>query len=126
MANIHTLVPSVNNICLLNHNQTGKKLCCQNAAGTLTTRRSHGGGDSDFHIVCGARDSAVGRSWRLNAATDLRVVQESYSKSVNASNQVPIIEIPVTCYEVFMHSYSVQISFRCPLYNLLLLTRVPN
>lgn len=100
MANIHALVPSVNNLCL--HNQTGNNFCCPNAAGTLTRRRDHGGGDCDFRIVCGARDSAVGRSWRLNAATDLRVVQESYSKSINASNQVPIIEIPVTCYQVLM------------------------
>ncbi|XP_057804101.1 plastid division protein CDP1, chloroplastic [Salvia miltiorrhiza] len=102
MANIHTLVPSVNNIYF--YSETGNKFCCYNAGDTLTWRRNYDAkkkcSGCDFHSGCGARDPAVGRSWRLCAATDLRVVQDSPNKSINAPNQVPLIEIPVTCYQL--------------------------
>ena len=102
MANIHTLLPSVNHLCL--SSEAGNKFCCYNAGDTLIRRRNYDAkkkfGDCDYHSRCGARDSAAGRSWRLCAATDLRVVQESHGKSINAANQVPVIEIPVTCYQV--------------------------
>ncbi|KAH6832226.1 plastid division protein [Perilla frutescens var. hirtella] len=104
MANIHTLVPgvNVNNLCIYNEN--GSKFCCYNASDALTRRRTYDAkkkcGDCDYFSGCGARDPPVGRSWRLCAATELRVVQESYSKSVNVPNQVPVIEIPVTCYQI--------------------------
>ncbi|KAL8479361.1 hypothetical protein ACS0TY_026288 [Phlomoides rotata] len=32
--------------------------------------------------------------------TELRVVQESFSKDVSAQNQVSVIKIPITCYQV--------------------------
>ncbi|KAL1541930.1 plastid division protein CDP1, chloroplastic-like isoform X1 [Salvia divinorum] len=102
MANIHTLVPSVNHLCL--YSEAGNRFCCYNAGDTLIWRRNHDArkkcGDCDYHSGCGARASAVGRSWRLRAASDLRVVQENSSKSINATNQVPVIEIPVTCYQI--------------------------
>ncbi|XP_047955723.1 plastid division protein CDP1, chloroplastic-like [Salvia hispanica] len=102
MANIHTLLPSVNHLCL--SSEAGNKFCCYNAGDTLIRRRNYDAkkkfGDCDYHSRCGARDSAAGRSWRLCAATDLRVVQESHGKSINAANQVPVIEIPVTCYQI--------------------------
>lgn len=100
MANIYTLVPSVNNLCI--YNETGSKFCCYSAGDALTRRRHYDAkkkcGDCDYFSGCGARDSPVGRSWRLCAATELRVVQESSSKSINAP--IPVIEIPVTCYQI--------------------------
>ncbi|KAL1568352.1 plastid division protein CDP1, chloroplastic-like [Salvia divinorum] len=102
MDNILTLVPSVNNLCL--YSETGNKLYCYNAGDILTWRRNYDAkkkcGDFDYHSGCGAKDSVVGRPWRLCAATDLRVVQESSSKRINDANQVPVIEIPVTCYQI--------------------------
>lgn len=77
------------------------KLYCYNAGDILTWRRNYGAkkkcGDFDYHSGCG-----VGRPWRLCAAT---VVQESSSKSVNAANQVPVTEIPVTCNQVNLHLF---------------------
>ncbi|KAK6148197.1 hypothetical protein DH2020_019109 [Rehmannia glutinosa] len=103
MANIHTLVASVNylNLC----SDCGNRLQCYDTVDTLTRRRSNDKkkkcGNSDFLSGCGGRVSATGHSWRLCAATELRVVQESSSKNINVvQNQVPFIEIPVTCYQI--------------------------
>ncbi|KAK6148189.1 hypothetical protein DH2020_019101 [Rehmannia glutinosa] len=103
MANIHTLVASVNylNLC----SDCGNRLQCYDTVDALTRRRSNDKkkkcGNSDFLSGCGGRVSATGHSWRLCAATELRVVQESSCQNINVvQNQVPFIEIPVTCYQI--------------------------
>lgn len=95
MANTHTLVPSVNNLLCL-YNETGNSLWCYSASDALARRRSY-----DAKKKCGDCDYfSIGRSsWRLYAATELRV-QERYSKNINSPNQIPVIEIPVTCYQI--------------------------
>ncbi|KAI3454293.1 hypothetical protein Pfo_010956 [Paulownia fortunei] len=102
MANIHTLVASVNN--LYPCSESSNTSHCYDITCALTRRRSNDKkkkcGNNDYLGGCGARVSAIGHSWRLCAATELRVVQESSSKNINVQNQVPLIEIPVTCYQI--------------------------
>ncbi|KAG8378613.1 hypothetical protein BUALT_Bualt07G0003700 [Buddleja alternifolia] len=104
MANIHTLVASVNNLSLCSENANKLLHCHDNSIDALTRRRSTADKKKcrnyDCLTGCGARVSAISHSWRLYAATDLRVVQESTSKNINVQNQVSFIEIPVTCYQI--------------------------
>ncbi|XP_073048682.1 plastid division protein CDP1, chloroplastic-like isoform X1 [Primulina eburnea] len=53
-------------------------------------------GNSSYRV----RVPAAGHPWRLRAATDLRFVEESTSRNSIVKNQVPFIEIPVTCYQI--------------------------
>ncbi|KAL2243832.1 plastid division protein CDP1, chloroplastic [Sesamum indicum] len=102
MANIHTLVASVNKLYL--STDTTNKLHCYDTFDAFARRRSdHKKRKScNFDYLSGgpARVSGVGHSWRLSAATELPVVQESSSKNINGPNQAPCIEIPVTCYQI--------------------------
>lgn len=122
MATIHTLVPSVNNLLCL-YNETGNSFWCYSASDALARRRSFDAkkkcGDCDYFSGCGTRDLAVVRSWRLCAATELRIVQERYSKSINSPNQTPVIEIPVTCYQV--NALEICLNLLCCLFDLFLL-----
>ncbi|XP_051123300.1 plastid division protein CDP1, chloroplastic isoform X2 [Andrographis paniculata] len=70
MANIHALVPSVNNATL----------CSTDSTDSLV--------------------SAIDHPWRLCAATELNLVQESSRRNFHAQSEVPFIEIPVTCYQI--------------------------
>ncbi|KAL3628973.1 hypothetical protein CASFOL_028019 [Castilleja foliolosa] len=101
MAQIHTLVASVSNINLCV--DVGNRLLCCDTIDALTRRGGHDKkkkfGNSDFLSGCRSRVSATGLSWRLCAATELRV-QESSSKNTGVQNQVPFIQIPVTCYQI--------------------------
>ncbi|KAL8457211.1 hypothetical protein ACS0TY_035164 [Phlomoides rotata] len=101
MANIHTVVPSPNNLHLLN--DSSSKFHCYHTSNALSRGRSYDKKKCGVHDQlsgCGARFSVIDRSWRLCAATELRVVQESFNKDISAQNQVPVIEIPVTCYQI--------------------------
>ncbi|KAL0356426.1 UNVERIFIED_CONTAM: Plastid division protein CDP1, chloroplastic [Sesamum radiatum] len=102
MANIQTLVATVNKLYL--SSDTSIKLHCCDTFDTLTRRRSNDKKRKswNFDYLSGgpARVYGVGHSWRLFAATELPVVQESSSKNINGPNQVPCIEIPVTCYQI--------------------------
>ncbi|KAL7098223.1 hypothetical protein ACP275_09G003500 [Erythranthe tilingii] len=102
MANIHTLVASVNSLYLC-HDSIAK-FYCYDAVDGLTSRRINGTKkkcrNHGYVGGCGARVSAIDYTWRLCAATELRGVQESFSKNISVQNPVPFIEIPVTCYQV--------------------------
>ncbi|GFP88519.1 plastid division protein cdp1 chloroplastic [Phtheirospermum japonicum] len=102
MAHIHTLLTSVSNLNLCI--DSGNRLLCCDTIDALARRRGHDrkkkSGNGDFLSGCRSRVSAIGQPWRLCAATELRVVQESSSKNTTVQNQVPFIEIPVTCYQI--------------------------
>ncbi|PIN11660.1 hypothetical protein CDL12_15739 [Handroanthus impetiginosus] len=102
MANIHTLVASVNNSYLCS--DSGSKFHWCDTIDALARGRSNGRkkkcGNCDYLRGYTARVSSVGHSWKLCAATELRVVQENSNKDIIAQNQVLFIEIPVTCYQI--------------------------
>lgn len=101
MAYIHTMMPSANNLHLLN--DSSNKFHCYHMSNSLARGRSYDKkkcGVRDHLSGCGGSVSSIDRSWRLCAATELRSAQESFSKDINMQNQVPVIEIPVTCYQV--------------------------
>ncbi|KAL0441193.1 UNVERIFIED_CONTAM: Plastid division protein CDP1, chloroplastic [Sesamum radiatum] len=102
MANIQTLVASVNKLYL--SSDASNKLHSYDTFDALARRRSDDKKRKtwNFDYLSGgpARVSGLGHSWRLCAATELRLVQESSSKNIDGPNQVPCIEIPVTCYQI--------------------------
>ncbi|XP_075515259.1 plastid division protein CDP1, chloroplastic-like [Primulina tabacum] len=103
MANIHALVASVNGICCCGQNSGRFHL---NGSFVSLNRRKgyrmkHKCGNSGYRNGGRVRVPAVGgHPWRLRAATDLRFVEESTSRNSIVQNQVPFIEIPVTCYQI--------------------------
>ncbi|KAL6524604.1 hypothetical protein OROHE_016275 [Orobanche hederae] len=102
MASIRALVATVNNLNLYIDN--GNRLPYCDIIYALTTRRGHVKKkkcvNSDFLSGCRGRVSTNGQSWRLCAATELRDVRECSSKNISVPNQVPFVEIPVTCYQI--------------------------
>lgn len=107
MANILTLVGTVNN--LYPCNESSNKLNQCDSVDALARKRINEKkkkcGNYDYLSGFGARVSGVGRTWRLCAATELRVVQETYNRNINVQNPVALIEIPVTCYQVTVPVY---------------------
>ncbi|KAL6583642.1 hypothetical protein OROMI_002931 [Orobanche minor] len=102
MANIRALVATVNNLNLYIDN--GNRLPYCDIIYALTRRRGHVEKkkcvNSDFLSGCRGRLSTSGQSWRLCAATELRDVRECSSKNISVPNEVPFVEIPVTCYQI--------------------------
>ncbi|KAL2461841.1 Plastid division protein CDP1 [Abeliophyllum distichum] len=106
MANIHTLVASVNNLCL--HSENSNKFLCYNDCNDVLAR-AKGKNKKKKKKKCveyfcdngyGAGVSIIGRSWRLYAATEVRVTEYTSSKNGDAQSPTPFIEIPVTCYQI--------------------------
>ncbi|XP_075523638.1 plastid division protein CDP1, chloroplastic-like isoform X2 [Primulina tabacum] len=103
MANIHALVTSVNDICCCGQNSgrfhwNGSFVSLNRRKGYRTKNKC---GNSGYRNGGRVRVPAVGgHPWRLRAATDPRFVEESTSRNSIVKNQVPFIEIPVTCYQI--------------------------
>ncbi|KZV34784.1 hypothetical protein F511_00686 [Dorcoceras hygrometricum] len=102
MANIHALVPSVNDLCYCDQNSG--RFNWNGIFVSLNIRKSFCArkkcGNSSYRNRGRARVPAAAHPWRLRAATDLRSVEQSNSRNSIVQNQVPFIEIPVTCYQI--------------------------
>ncbi|XP_073137387.1 plastid division protein CDP1, chloroplastic isoform X2 [Henckelia pumila] len=100
MANFHALVTTVNDLCCCSQNSArfqwnGSFVYLNRRKGCCTKNKC---GNSSYCNGGRVRVPAVGRPWRLRAATDLRFAEDS-KKSI-VQNQVPFVEVPVTCYQI--------------------------
>lgn len=102
MANIHSLVASVNNLYL--HSEISNKFSYysenNDVLGPKRVNNKKKCGEYFCDIRYGAGVSTVCRSWRLCAATEVRVAENTNSENGDAYSPTPFIEIPVTCYQI--------------------------
>lgn len=115
MANIHSLVASVNNLYL--HSEKSNKFYYYSENNDVLGRKKVNNKKKCGEYFCeyryGAGVSTIGRSWRLCAATEVRVAENTNSENGDAHSPTPFIEIPVTCYQVIVSLLVKLISGKC-------------